>query len=35
MYVSVGVGIQDVATARLAVDIARERRLGTNVDLAI
>jgi ornithine cyclodeaminase/alanine dehydrogenase len=34
MYISVGVGIQDVVTARLAVDIAREQRLGTNVDLA-
>ena len=33
MYVSVGVGIQDAVTARLAVDIARDNGLGTNVDL--
>ena len=34
MYVSVGVGIQDVVTARLAVDLARDKGLGINVDLA-
>jgi ornithine cyclodeaminase/alanine dehydrogenase len=33
-YVSVGVGIQDVVTARLAVDLARTAHLGINVDLA-
>jgi len=33
MYISVGVGIQDVVTARLAVDLARERGLGTEVAL--
>jgi ornithine cyclodeaminase/alanine dehydrogenase len=34
MYTSVGVGIQDVVVARLVVDIARTKSLGTDVDLA-
>jgi alanine dehydrogenase len=33
MYLSVGVGIQDVVTARLVVDVARELGLGVDADL--
>lgn len=33
LYNSVGVGIQDIATARLAVDLAREAGLGTEIAL--
>ena len=33
MYQSVGVAIQDVATARLLLETARERGVGTEVAL--
>jgi ornithine cyclodeaminase/alanine dehydrogenase len=33
MYQSVGVAIQDVATARLIAERAKERRIGTEIDL--
>ncbi|WP_433722715.1 ornithine cyclodeaminase family protein [Nocardia sp. CA-129566] len=34
LYNSLGVGLQDLATARLLVDTARDRGLGTEIDLA-
>ncbi|WP_067548081.1 ornithine cyclodeaminase family protein [Nocardia crassostreae] len=34
LYNSLGVGLQDLATARLLVDIARRRGIGTEIDLA-